>query len=502
MTGGAFDDHHPPSAELVGDCVHCGFCLPTCPTYVLWGEEMDSPRGRIYLMKQGLEGEPMTDSMVRHFDACLGCMACVTACPSGRAVRQADRGTPAPRSSGATARPPATGLLRGAIFALFPYPRRLRLLRGPLRLYQAQRAAAAAAAHRAARPAARRRWPRWRRSRRRLGTARAAARADRRPRGERRAVVGMLTGCVQGAFFPGVNAATARVLAAEGCDVVVPRGAGLLRRAVGAQRPRGGGAAASPAALDRRLRGGRRRARRRQRGRLRLDDEGVRRPAAPTTRRTPSGRAAFAGQVRDVTEFLDELGPGRRRGTRCRVTVAYHDACHLGARPGRPGPAARAAARRSPGWSCGRSPSPSSAAARPASTTCSTPSRPRELGDRKAANVVATGAELLVTANPGCLMQVAVRARAARASRSALAHTVEVLDASIRGLSAVEHAASQRRAVRPTARHRRRGDSMFQQVLDPVGDSLALSALCARCPAAHAVRAARRAADEGLGGRR
>ena len=79
---------------LIGDCVHCGFCLPTCPTYVLWGEEMDSPRGRIYLMKEGLEGEPMTDSMVSHWDACLGCMACVTACPSGRAVRHADRADP------------------------------------------------------------------------------------------------------------------------------------------------------------------------------------------------------------------------------------------------------------------------------------------------------------------------------------------------------------------------------------------------------------------------
>ena len=83
VPGGAFDEHHPPDAALVGDCVHCGFCLPTCPTYVLWGEEMDSPRGRIYLMKQGLEGEPMSDSMVEHWDACLGCMACVTACPSG-----------------------------------------------------------------------------------------------------------------------------------------------------------------------------------------------------------------------------------------------------------------------------------------------------------------------------------------------------------------------------------------------------------------------------------
>ena len=79
----AFDEHRPPSAEMVADCVHCGFCLPTCPTYVLWGEEMDSPRGRIDLMKQALEGEPLDASMVRHWDQCLGCMACVTACPSG-----------------------------------------------------------------------------------------------------------------------------------------------------------------------------------------------------------------------------------------------------------------------------------------------------------------------------------------------------------------------------------------------------------------------------------
>ena len=79
----AFDAHHPPSAQLLDDCVHCGFCLTTCPTYSLWGEEMDSPRGRIDLMRAGVEGAPLTTSMVEHFDACLGCMACVTACPSG-----------------------------------------------------------------------------------------------------------------------------------------------------------------------------------------------------------------------------------------------------------------------------------------------------------------------------------------------------------------------------------------------------------------------------------
>src|SRR5688500_11146428 len=134
----AFDDHHPPDAALVGDCVHCGFCLPTCPTYVLWGEEMDSPRGRIYLMKQALEGEPMTDSMVSHWDACLGCMACVTACPSGVQYDRLIEQTRAQveRRHVRTAKDKA---LRGLIFSLFPHSRRLRLLRGPLRLLQATR---------------------------------------------------------------------------------------------------------------------------------------------------------------------------------------------------------------------------------------------------------------------------------------------------------------------------------------------------------------------------
>ena len=84
MIESAFDAVDPPQTALIDKCVHCGFCLPTCPTYMLWGEEMDSPRGRIYLMKAALEGRtPITPSFVQHFDACLGCMACVTACPSG-----------------------------------------------------------------------------------------------------------------------------------------------------------------------------------------------------------------------------------------------------------------------------------------------------------------------------------------------------------------------------------------------------------------------------------
>ena len=116
-----FDTHKPPSKELISDCVHCGFCLPTCPTYALWGEEMDSPRGRIHLMDQVLQGAPLSDAVVGHFDACLGCMACVTACPSGVQYDKLIEATRAqvernhPRSGPEKA-------LRSAIFALFPYP--------------------------------------------------------------------------------------------------------------------------------------------------------------------------------------------------------------------------------------------------------------------------------------------------------------------------------------------------------------------------------------------
>src|SRR3954452_21692708 len=81
---GIFDDHHPPADDLIADCVHCGFCLPACPTYRLWGNEVDSPRGRIYLMKAGKEGTvELDDAFVQAFDNCLGCLACTTACPSG-----------------------------------------------------------------------------------------------------------------------------------------------------------------------------------------------------------------------------------------------------------------------------------------------------------------------------------------------------------------------------------------------------------------------------------
>src|SRR3954471_14813680 len=223
----AFDGHRPPSAELVADCVHCGFCLPTCPTYTLWGEEMDSPRGRIYLMNEGLQGEPMTPAMVQHFDACLGCMACVTACPSGV---QYDKLIEATRAQVERRfdRPTRDSALRNAIFRVFPYPKRLHAMRGPLRLYQKTGL------------------PKLLRGRgekagllEKLSPTRAAMESLPPPlekpvripvrtpaHGRRRGTVGMLLGCVQREFFPGVNAATARVLAAEGFEVLAPASQG------------------------------------------------------------------------------------------------------------------------------------------------------------------------------------------------------------------------------------------------------------------------------------
>src|SRR5579872_6060435 len=131
----AFDGKHPPAMDLIDDCVHCGFCLPTCPTYMLFGEEMDSPRGRIYLMKEGLQGEPMNDAMVRHWDLCLGCLACVTACPSGVQYEKLIEST-RQQVERRYARSRQDRLFRAMVYNLFPHPRRLRAMTVPLALYQ------------------------------------------------------------------------------------------------------------------------------------------------------------------------------------------------------------------------------------------------------------------------------------------------------------------------------------------------------------------------------
>ena len=420
----AFDLHHPPDQGLIDDCVHCGFCLPTCPTYLLWGEEMDSPRGRIYLMEIGLQGETMNDEMVSHFDRCLGCMACVTSCPSGvqydkliEATRQqVERRHPRSRRDRA---------FRTLLFRLFPYPRRLRLLRGPLRLYQRSRLGALL---------------------RRVGllgrqgrlgamerllppVGKAAAVAELTPAaGQRRRRVGMLTGCVQRVFFSEVNAATARVLAADGCEVVAPGGQGccgalslhagreeeaqaFARAAIEAFEAAGVeqvvvNAAGCGSAMK-------------EYGHLLRDD-----PA------WAERAAAFSARVRDLSELLAELGPAAERHP-LPVTVAWHDACHLAHAQG-----IRAEPRKLlagiPGLELREIREPEICCGSAGIYNLVEPQPAGELGDRKAAGVVATGAELLVTSNPGCLMQLRA-ALERRGQRLPMAHVAEVLDASIQG---------------------------------------------------------------------
>jgi glycolate oxidase iron-sulfur subunit len=426
MSAGAFDDRHPPQAELIKDCVHCGFCLPSCPTYALWGEEMDSPRGRIYLMKAGLEGEPLSASMVGHFDACLGCMACVSACPSGVQYDTllADTRVQVERRFERTR---WERLLRTAIFWLFPYPRRLRALRGPLALYQ------------------RSGLDRWLRRTGLLDRLPPTLRTmeslpppltrwrplpERVPAlGRRRAVVGMLTGCVQDALFPDVNAATARVLAAEGCDVVIPRGqgcCGALSQHMGREDEASSFARAlidcfEATGVDY----------------IVVNAAGcgsAMKEYAHVLRDVPhyaDHAQAFVERTRDVAEFLVELGPVAPRHP-LHVTAAYHDACHLGHAQGiRSQP--RELLRAIPGLDLIEIPEADLCCGSAGVYNLLHPEPATELGDRKTRNVLSTGASLVVTANPGCLMQIAASARRLGEHLSVV-HTITVLDASLRGV--------------------------------------------------------------------
>lgn len=424
MTG--FDTHKPPSKELISDCVHCGFCLPTCPTYALWGEEMDSPRGRIHLMDQVLQGAPLSEEVVGHFDACLGCMACVTACPSGVQYDKLIEATRAQVERNHE-RSPGEKALRSAIFALFPYPKRLRALTGPLTLYQRTGLSALV-----------------RRSKllERLSPQIAAMEslapdlgaAEKIPTitpatGPRRGRVGVLLGCVQREFFPGVNAATVRLLAAEGFDVIAPPSQGCCGAlSVHAGREKEG------LRLGRTLID--------VFDRERVDHVIVNAAGCGSTLKeyvdlladdpVYQGRArAFSQRSLDISEFLAQVGTQATYHP-LPVTIAYHDACHLAHAQGvRAQP--RELLRAIPQLQVREITEGELCCGSAGVYNILNPQAANELGDRKAGHVVATGAELLVTANPGCLMQIAAGLQRQGASMR-LAHTVQVLDASIRGL--------------------------------------------------------------------
>jgi glycolate oxidase iron-sulfur subunit len=456
-------------AAAAADCVHCGFCLPACPTYSLWGEEMDSPRGRIHLISQVLDGAPVSESVTTHMDRCLGCMACMTACPSGvryneliEAARawptesgtepdSAPAQSPARRSTGRMARTSRTArslrdrAVRSAIFATFPYPKRLRALSGPLRAAQragldrlAQRSVATryapelAASLRLAPPAPARRDG--------SGTRPVRLPARLPAATQRRAVVGMLTGCVQQVFFPEVNAATARVLAAEGCDVIIPPAQGCC----GALSLHAGRAAEAARFAEQTI--------------ATFEREGVdavvvnsagcgsaMKEYGAVFARTASGSAhplagraaAFSATVRDLSEFLAELyrDHGGPRAVRHELPVAatYHDACHL-AHAQRIRQQPRDLLRAIPGLDMTEVGDNMTCCGSAGIYNLLQPEAAAELGVRKAAAVRATGARLVVSANPGCSLQIATALAADGGEPVAVAHIAEVLDASLRGL--------------------------------------------------------------------
>jgi len=314
--------------DLISDCVHCGFCLPACPTYASWGNEMDSPRGRIDLMKGVYDGViPLDASVVAHFDACLGCMACVTACPSGVQYDLLIESTRA-KVEDAAPRSPLDRAFRTLIFALMPYPARLRLLALPLVAY-----AKSGLQGLVRRSGLLRRLPP------RLAQLDALLpplsfadlRRDAPPftaakDGNARARVGLVAGCVQRAFFPNVNAATVRVLSAEGCDVCVPEGQGCCgalslhsgrleeaKRFARALIERFENAPADTIVINAAGCGST------------LKEYGELLAGEPAY----AARArAFSTKVRDVNEYLATLEPQAPRA-RMERRVAYHDACHL-----------------------------------------------------------------------------------------------------------------------------------------------------------------------------
>jgi glycolate oxidase iron-sulfur subunit len=436
-------------AAAASDCVHCGFCLPACPTYQLWGEEMDSPRGRIHLISQVLDGAPVSEKVTVHLDRCLGCMACMTACPSGvryneliEAARRwpeeaGDSAGPAPAQAPA-ARSLRDRAVRAAIFATFPYPRRLRALTGPLRVAQRARLDRLA-----------RRGPAARYAPELAGSLRLAPRTsggqgrlpDRVPaRGPRRAVVGMLTGCVQQVFFAGVNAATARVLAAEGCDVIVPPGQGCC----GALSLHSGRAAEAARFAERTIT---------EFERAGVDaivinsagcGSAMKEYGALFARAAGSGpgslasrSAAFSGRVRDFSEFLAELyrehGGPRAVRHELEAVTAYHDACHL-AHAQRIRQQPRDLLRGIPGIDLIEVGDGGTCCGSAGVYNLLQPEAAAELGKRKAAALRATGARLVVSANPGCSLQIASALAADGGEPVTVAHIAEVLDASLRRL--------------------------------------------------------------------
>lgn len=430
--GEGFDPQDPPNPELINACVHCGFCLTTCPSYRVIGKENDSPRGRIYLMDAINKGEaPLSPASVQHFDSCLGCLACTTACPSGvqydkliAAVR--------PQVQRNHARSLPQKFVRSLIFSLFPYPDRLRLLLAPLGLYQTLGLSKLVQATGLLKQIS----PNLAAMESLLPPVTPQCFQDNLPevvsaQGVKRFRVGMLLGCVQRVFFSGVNEATARVLAANGCEVVIPKDQGCC-----SALPAHQGEEAQAQALARQMID--------IFEQINVDYVIINAAGCGHTLKEyehilkddPAYRdraKAFSAKVRDVQEFLMEVGmtADLHPLTDAPLTLVYQDACHLihgqkiSLQP-------RQVLKQIPGVQL-REPVDAALCCGSAGVyNMLQPQVAEELGQMKVTNLLNTGAVLIASSNPGCSIQIQKHMKI-QGRDIPLMHPMQLLDMSIRG---------------------------------------------------------------------
>ncbi len=398
-----------PMAHAVQACVHCGFCLAACPTYAELGQEMDTPRGRIILMKQVLEGNLPWENAQPHIDRCLGCLACEPACPSGVPYRdlispfRALAQTRFKQSAGEKVR-------RFLASQTIPFPNRFRL------------AAFAGGIAKKLRPLV----PQVLRPMIDLVPANVPP-AQRLPRiaaaiGERRARVALLAGCAQQVLDPDINIATIDVLTRNGVEVVVPEAQGCC----GGLAWHTGDLEAARAFARKNLEA------------FPADVDAIVTNAAGCgsamheyhlmLRGTGDEKRAdqFRKRVVDVTVFLDRLGLREKpRGTGHPQKVAYHDACHLANAQGvRREP--RRLLRAIPGLEICELADAHLCCGSAGTYNLDQPEIAASLGEKKARAVTASGAEILVSGNIGCLTQL--RAHLAKlGSPLPVHHTMQVL---------------------------------------------------------------------------
>ena len=428
-----FDEKKPPKPQLIDDCVHCGFCLSTCPSYRVIGKEMDSPRGRIYLMDAINKGEAELDeATVQHFDSCLGCLACVTTCPSDVQYDKLIAAT-RPQVERNYPRNLFDQLYRQLIFTFFPYPNRLRPLLIPLFLYQKLGLQKLIRQTGLLKKIS----PRLNAMESILPKITTESFQDNLPevipaQGKKRYRVGVILGCVQRLFFSPVNEATVRVLTANGCEVVIPKSQGCCSALPAHQGQEKQAQALAKQMIDsfagtdvdaviinaagcgHTLK---------EYGDILADDPEYKEKAKE-----------FANQVKDVQEFLAQVGLTAELSPLQNepLDLVYQDACHLlhgqqiSLQP-------RQLLKQIPDIKLHE---PIDAALCCGSAGVYNMLQPKvaeELGEKKANNLLNTGAKLIVSSNPGCSLQIQKHLHQ-KGKEMPLLHPMQLLDYSIRGV--------------------------------------------------------------------